>query len=90
MFLGYALEVTPGYASFMESEETSEESAQESKEDPGSRSRWKRFSPAQQACLKAYYANGMTGAKKKHGPLIEKAAHDTHLTVKQVKVCLRR
>ena len=77
----------------MEGEEifsSSEESAQESKEDPGSCSRWKLFSPAQQACLKAYYANGMTGAKKKHGPPLEKAAHDTHLTVKQVKVCLRR
>ena len=77
----------------MESEEifsSSEESAQESKEDAGSLSRWKRFSPAQQVCLKAYYPNGMTGAKKKHGSLIKKDAHDTHLTVKQVKVCLRR
>lgn len=46
----------------------------------------RRFSAAQVACLKLFYANGMTGTGRKHRSLIAKAADDTHLSIKQVKV----
>ena len=45
-----------------------------------------RFSEAQRTCLTAYYQRGMSGCGKKHAVLIEKAARDTSLTVRQVKV----
>ena len=49
-------------------------------------SRSKRFTAAQRACLKVYYANGMTRTDKKHAAVIARAADDTGLTTKQVKV----
>lgn len=62
----------------------------ESKEDPRNVatfcSRSKRFSTAQRACLQVYYSNGMTRTGKKYSSLIAKAANDTNLSVKQVKV----
>ena len=45
-----------------------------------------RFSGAQRACLTSYYRRGMSGCGKKHAVVIEKAAKDTGLTVRQVKV----
>ena len=41
-----------------------------------------RFSGAQRAC----YQRGMSGCGKKHAVVIEKAAKDTGVTVRQVKV----
>ena len=46
----------------------------------------KRFSAAQKACLTAHHSNGMTGTSKQFFHMIEKAADDTGLSVKQVKV----
>ena len=50
------------------------------------RPRAKRFTAAQIACLKAHHSNGMTRTSKKLIHMIEKAAADTGLSVKQVKV----
>ena len=52
----------------------------------GLRPRCKRFNYAQIACLKAHHANGMTRTSKRFIHMIEKAAADTGLSIKQVKV----
>ena len=65
----------------MESEDSLDE-----KSDLKLRPRSKRFSAAQKACLTAHHSNGMTRTSKRFFHMIEKAADDTGLSVKQVKV----
>ena len=69
-----------------ESEED-QESCEEKELDPSTKGvTSKRFNPSQLACLKVYYANGMTRTDRKHAAVICRAADDSGLTIKQVKV----
>lgn len=46
----------------------------------------KRFTAAQRARLKMHYERGMVRTDKSRAPAIARAAQDTGLTIKQVKI----